>query len=217
MNVIKHTKYIWELEDFVPHSEIDYFLGMFEFYNPDLKEQFRNTSRENDTYIATDHPEMDEMAWKWVNRANQYYVRENRFIYYNWEKDQMVSGNSDDDSTVWRGQNVIRIYNESDSYDWHGDQSPANHAEFSYIIYLNDDFDGGDTRFMNDKLSVTPKKGTVLCFPVDHYHIHKGVKVTGGVKKILWNCVYRHEIQMMAKQPFLTAVDVPRSSKRCIW
>jgi hypothetical protein len=143
-------------------------------------------------------------------------VKENQFIFYNWEKDPMLaSGNSK--TQVWKGKNIIRMYNESDSYEWHGDQSPNDHAEFSYIIYLNDDFDGGETRFMNDKLTVTPKKGTVLCFPVDHYHIHKGVKVSGGHKKILWNCVYRHEIEMIAKQSYLTAINAPRSSKRTIW
>ena len=90
-------------------------------------------------------------------------------------------------------------------------------SRYASFLYLNDDFDGGDTRFMNDKLTVTPKKGTVLCFPVDHYHIHKGVKVSGGHKKILWNCVYRHEIEVIAKQSYLTAINAPRSSKRTIW
>ena len=216
MNVVKHTKYIWELEDFISEGEIEYLLGMFNFYNPTIVESFRNKDRENDTYIITDHPDLDAMAWKWVNAANEYYVKENQFIFYNWQKDLMFAP-SDSNTTTWRGQNIIRMYNESDSYEWHGDQSPTNHAEFSYIIYLNDDFDGGATRFMNDKLTITPKKGTVLCFPVDHYHIHKGVKVSGGHKKILWNCVYRHEIEMIAKQPYLTAINVPRSSKRCIW
>lgn len=216
MNVVKHTKYIWELEDFISEGEIEYLLGMFNFYNPTIVESFRNKDRENDTYIITDYPDVDAMAWKWVNAANEYYVKENQFIFYNWEKDPLFAP-SDSNTIVWRGQNIIRMYNESDSYEWHGDQSPSNHAEFSYIIYLNDDFDGGDTRFMNDKLTITPKKGTVLCFPVDHYHIHKGVKVSGGNKKILWNCVYRHEIEMVAKQSYLTAINAPRSSKRTIW
>ena len=40
MNVTKHTKYVWELENFIPDKEIDYFLGMFDFYNPNLQEDF---------------------------------------------------------------------------------------------------------------------------------------------------------------------------------
>jgi hypothetical protein len=217
MKVIKHSKYIWELEDFVPHSEIDYFLGMFDFYNPDLKEDFRNDLRQNDTYIATDYDDLDAMAWKWINAANKYYVDKNQWIYYNWHTEKLVNKNPNEPSMEWKGQNVIRIYNENDNYKWHGDHSPHNHSEFSYIVYLNDDFDGGRTLFLNEKIGVKPKKGTVLCFPVDHYHIHKGTKVTSGTKKILWNCVFRHEIQMTAKQSYLTATNIPRSSKRCIW
>ena len=213
MNVVKHTKYIWELENFVPDDEIDHFLGMFQFYDPSIIETFRNENRKNDTYVINDHPDLDSIGWKWVNAANEYYVKENQFIFYNWKKESFFTPGG----KLWKGENIIRMYNENDSYEWHGDQAPFNHAEFSYIIYLNDDFNGGETRFMNDKLTVTPKKGTVLCFPVDHYHIHKGVKVSGGHKKILWNCVYRHEIEMIAKPPYLTAINAPRSSKRCIW
>ena len=215
MNVIKHTKYIWELEDFIPTEEIDYFLDMFAFYNPVLQTEFRSKERNNDTYEATDHPDLDNLAWKWINTANKYYVSNNDFIYYQWNKEPFFL--SDPKTGVaWRGKNIIRMYNDDDSYNWHSDHSQSDHAEFSYIIYLNDDFDGGETRFMNDKLTVSPKKGTVLCFPVDHYHIHKGMKVT-GYKKILWNCVYRHEIQVVASQPYLTATNAPRTSKRCIW
>jgi hypothetical protein len=213
MNVVKHTKYIWELEDFIPEDEIEYLLGMFQFYDPPILETFRNENRKNDTYIIDDYPDLDAMAWKWVNTANEYYVKENQFIFYNWQKESLFIP----EAALWEGKNIIRMYNENDSYQWHGDQAPLNHAEFSYIIYLNDDFNGGETRFMNDKLTVRPKKGTVLCFPVDHYHIHKGAKLSGGIKKILWNCVYRHEIKMVTKQPYLTAINVPRSSKRCIW
>ena len=216
MNVVKHTKYIWELEDFISEGEIEYFLGMFNFYNPSVIETFRSRGRNNDTYVINDHPDLDSIGWKWINNANEYYIRENPLIFYEWDKHHLLSS-SNSKTQVWKGKNIIRMYNESDSYEWHGDQSPVNHAEFSYIIYLNDDFDGGQTRFLNDKLTVTPKKGTVLCFPVDHYHIHKGVKVSGGHKKILWNCVYRHEITTVGRAPYLTTINVPRSSKRCIW
>jgi len=217
MNVVKHTKYVWELVDFIPHNEIDYLLGMFDFHNPEVKDNFRNKNRANDTYVITDYTDIDQQAWDWVNNANRYYIKNNKWIYLNWEKTQLVEPSRDDDGTQWKGMNIVRMYNDNDSYAWHADHSPQNHAEFSYIIYLNDDFDGGETVFMNDELTVTPKKGTVLCFPVDHYHIHKGVKVTNGTKKIIWNCVFRNEIQVVAQQPYLTAVNVPRTSKACIW
>lgn len=216
MNVIEHTKYVWELQDFIPDKEIEYFLSLFEFYNPSVSEDFRNEARQNDSYVIDKYEELDSFAWKWINNANKYYVKENPWIYYKWDSEKLVS-DQHLDVLNWQGKNIIRVYNKSDNYHWHGDQSPSNHAEFSYIVYLNDDFEGGRTLFLNDKIGVSPKKGSVLCFPVDHYHIHKGTTVSSGVKKILWNCVYRHEILMSTSQSYLAMTNVPRSSKRCIW
>lgn len=75
-------------------------------------------------------------------------------------------------------------------YQWHSDRIEERPSELSYIIYLNDEFEGGKTCFFNDKLGVTPRKGSVLCFPVDDYHIHKSMKITSGTKQILWNCLW---------------------------
>ena len=216
MNVVKHTKYIWELEDFIPHNEIDYFLDMFDFHNPKLHSDFRNKGRNNDTYVLDDYPDIDSQAWKWVNAANEYYIKNNQWIYYNWDKTELIRSSRAGD-TVWKGRNIVRMYNENDSYEWHSDHSLVKHFEFSIVTYLNDDFDGGETKFMNDKIMVSPKKGSVVFFPVDHYHIHKSVKVSSGVKKILWNCIYRNQIRVMSQQPYLTAVNAPRTSKACIW
>ena len=212
MNVIKHTKYIWELENFISDEDIDHFLGMVDFFNPVAKHNFRTEVRANDTYDLTEVEELDNIAWDWIRKASQYYVTENDFCFYKWDKLQLFS-----DSAVWSGQNILRQYNENDFYEWHGDQSPSNLSEFSFIIYLNDDFDGGDTKFMNDKIRVSPKKGSVLCFPVDHYHIHKGMKVSNGLKRIIWNCVYRDKITVQSSPPYATLTNVPRSTPRCIW
>jgi hypothetical protein len=218
MNVIKHTKYIWEVEDFISHAEIDNFLGMFEFYNPDLLAGFRDKlNRNNDTYVCTEHPELDNTAWEWINKANQFYVTENKWIFHKWEKDKLFMDKGKDWGCEWDGQNVVRMYNENDSYEWHCDQLSTSIAEFSYILYLNDDFEGGKTRFLHDKLTVTPKKGNLLCFPVDHYHIHKGTQVTSGTKKILWNCVLRTELKIKSDETYIKLSRIPRSSKRHIW
>jgi len=49
------------------------------------------------------------------------------------------------------------------------------------MIYLNDDFKGGETKF-ND-LIVAPKKGTALIFY--HYLEHEGSEVIEGTKYVL--------------------------------
>ncbi|MDF1697684.1 MAG: 2OG-Fe(II) oxygenase [Saprospiraceae bacterium] len=73
-------------------------------------------------------------------------------------------------------------YTVGQSFKRHRDQSYIrNEKECSYytfMIYLNDDYEGGATSFYN--LSIQPKKGMALIFyhPLDHEggKIHKGVK-----------------------------------------
>lgn len=49
------------------------------------------------------------------------------------------------------------------------------------IVFLNDDFQGGGTRF--ETATVTPRAGQALVFP--HELLHEGLPVTRGVKTIL--------------------------------
>ena len=84
---------------------------------------------------------------------------------------------------------VYRFYDEGDCYDWHVDEAPDVHFALSVIMYLNDDFEGGSTLFLEDRVKVDPKKGSVLVFPCDFRTIHKGTKVKSGTKKIIWTCL----------------------------
>ena len=60
----------------------------------------------------------------------------------------------------------------------------------TFLIYLNDDFEGGRTKFdlgRAGSLSVTPKKGAVLCFFHGHHPLsplHEGEVVTAGAKYV---------------------------------
>lgn len=51
----------------------------------------------------------------------------------------------------------------------------------TFMVYLSDDFDGGETEF--ETLKISPKKGMALCFV--HELKHKGCKTTNGVKYVL--------------------------------
>jgi prolyl 4-hydroxylase len=76
-------------------------------------------------------------------------------------------------------------YQPGQQFRKHRDQSYIrNSQEASYytlMIYLNDDFKGGETTF-ND-LIVSPKKGTALIFY--HYLEHAGTEVIEGTKYVL--------------------------------
>ncbi|CAM1372070.1 2OG-Fe(II) oxygenase [Tenacibaculum xiamenense] len=53
---------------------------------------------------------------------------------------------------------------------------------FSFLIYLNDNFDGGNTKFRKFG-SVTPKKG--MAFVFKHRLRHEGEEILSGVKYVL--------------------------------
>ena len=67
----------------------------------------------------------------------------------------------------------------------------GRHSWLTFLIYLTDDFEGGETEFAPQHrrggVSVAPRRGSVLCFP-HGYHplspLHRGAIVSRGVKYV---------------------------------
>ena len=76
-------------------------------------------------------------------------------------------------------------YGHKQRFKKHRDGSfERNETEFSaytFMIYLNDDFSGGETAF--NELTVEPKKGTALIFR--HELKHEGKPIIDGIKYVL--------------------------------
>ena len=170
-------------------KEINLFDKEFSEHNPPVLKEARIKNRDNNSILITElarrNPNiqiLDKLCWLWVERAQKQYM-ENQFLFYGYPRSYLKH-------RPWRGDNIMRIYDVNDSYQWHIDHVFDRGADISYLFYINDDFKGGKTCFFNDRIGITPKKGSALCFPVDHYHIHKSLKITEGHKKVIWNCVY---------------------------
>lgn len=70
---------------------------------------------------------------------------------------------------------------------WHfesGDRTTCNRL-FAWILYLNDVEDGGETEFLYMHKRIKPKKGTLLIFPANFTHTHRGNPPLLGTKYIL--------------------------------
>ncbi len=59
------------------------------------------------------------------------------------------------------------------------------HRLFAFMTYLNDDFEGGETSFIHQKLKVKPEKGKTLIWPAEWTHAHAGEVVNSGAKYIV--------------------------------
>ncbi len=76
-------------------------------------------------------------------------------------------------------------YEAGQAFRWHYDgafmRGPGEVSRLTFLVYLNDGFEGGETEF-EDAL-ITPQKGTALLF--SHAVRHQGAPVKHGVKYAL--------------------------------
>lgn len=64
-----------------------------------------------------------------------------------------------------------------------GGQGIAPWRIYSSVIYLNDEFDGGQTYFENLGIEIEPVPGTLSIFSCGPDHMHGVRKIYGGVRK----------------------------------
>jgi len=76
-------------------------------------------------------------------------------------------------------------YRPGERFAWHSDapfrRSNGEVSQLSFIMYLNDDYTGGETAVM--KSVITPKRGMALVFL--HELLHEGRPVSAGTKYVM--------------------------------
>ena len=193
MKLVKHNNFIYEYQNFVDDELCDSFIEMIEHEKEDVisnkKCSIKNKTRNNVAFNITELSEqyklikiVDMEASRIISKSISKYVDDNILV----RKYSDFAKNSNFDMEL-----IYRFYDKDDYYNWHVDSTKKGHFVLSVIIYLNDDFEGGSTIFLEDKVKVNPKKGSVLIFPCDYRTIHKGTKVKSGTKKIIWTCLNR--------------------------
>lgn len=95
-------------------------------------------------------------------------------------------------SSVFAGESLtILRYRVNQQFRLHSDILPSssNQRAKTVIIYLNDDFTGGETVFPNIGISISPKTGDAIIFSnlspdgrTDRYSNHAGLPVLNGSK-----------------------------------
>ena len=60
----------------------------------------------------------------------------------------------------------------------------VSRRQFVVQVYLNDDFDGGETEFLYQQRIEEVGAGDVLIFPASFTHTHRGNPPLGGTKYI---------------------------------
>lgn len=73
-----------------------------------------------------------------------------------------------DGESIWIKEDGTKIWRKSVDRD------------ISIVLYLNDDFEGGEFVFPDLDIKVSPKPGLLLCFPSSHHYRHGVLPVTKG-------------------------------------
>jgi hypothetical protein len=67
----------------------------------------------------------------------------------------------------------------------HGNGGEESRRVLTYLIYLNDIEDGGETELLHQSVRVKPKTGRILIFPTGFPYVHRGNPPLKGNKYIL--------------------------------
>jgi Rps23 Pro-64 3,4-dihydroxylase Tpa1-like proline 4-hydroxylase len=74
-------------------------------------------------------------------------------------------------------------YNKGDFYKLHVDGAAyTSSRKISGLLYLNDDYDGGELFFPRQNYKYKPKTGSVLMFPSIYTHPHESLEILNGTK-----------------------------------
>lgn len=135
----------------------------------------RKDVRNNDR-LMVDDPEL----------AEELYERAKPFLPEEWFGWHPVGFN--ERFRYYRYAPGQRFHRHSDGYFG---RSNGERSQFTFMIYLNEDFEGGKTTFLENAdpvtgkppLVVVPKTGCALVF--FHHQLHEGGEVTRGHKYVL--------------------------------
>jgi len=70
---------------------------------------------------------------------------------------------------------------------WHSETTNRDSANrlLTWTVYLNDDFEAGETEFLYQQYRYKPSKGDCIIFPAAYTHTHRGNPPIGGDKYII--------------------------------
>ena len=201
MKVIKHTPFVWQYYDVFEDGVVDWIDSECREYmhdHVDVPTRPQTFSVKNDSYnlttISRIHPnlvarkklyDVDQKINTLYNEIQSHYIQNNPLFQYTVKAARIVAFNS---------EYHYRHYDVGEEYKWHCDFHYSKRFVLSGLVYLNDDFEGGGTRFLMDKLTCQPKKNSMLVFPCGPYFIHRSVPIKNGEKSVIWACFDRiHE------------------------
>ena len=79
--------------------------------------------------------------------------------------------------------NFVKYEGEGTHFNIHADHGPAYNCTVSAVMYINDDYEGGEIRFPRlDGYTHKPKVGDIAIFPSNYIYEHASLPMQSGTK-----------------------------------
>lgn len=108
------------------------------------------------------------------------------------------------DENVGQGWLLIREYNVGSKMSAHNDRYSYVKKDgnpvipsLTAILYINDNYAGGEINFIHDNLQIKPKAGSMVVFPSDKQH--EVLEITSGDRYMTQTYVYEHPVSYYDK------------------
>jgi hypothetical protein len=85
--------------------------------------------------------------------------------------------------TYYEAFNFVKYEGEGSHFNIHADHGPAYNCTVSAVIYINDDYEGGELKFPRmDNLTYKPRVGDIVLCPSNYIYEHASLPIKSGTK-----------------------------------
>jgi hypothetical protein len=85
--------------------------------------------------------------------------------------------------TYYEAFNFVKYEGEGSHFNIHADHGPAYNCTVSAVIYINDDYEGGELKFPRmDNLIYKPRVGDIVLCPSNYIYEHASLPIKSGTK-----------------------------------
>jgi hypothetical protein len=85
--------------------------------------------------------------------------------------------------TYYEAFNFVKYEGQGSHFNIHADHGPKYNCTVSAVIYINDDYQGGELKFPRmDNLTYKPKVGDIVLCPSNYIYEHASLPIESGTK-----------------------------------
>lgn len=172
MNFFHHTSTIWTIENFLSKKACEDLI----FFSEMRGFQEAEVSLKSGAKMMKNIRNNERLLYQDESLAQKYWILLKPFCPEKIEQNKAIGLNE---------QFRFYKYESNQRFKRHIDgrfkRNDYEESRITFMVYLNDDFVGGETAF--DEVTIQPKTGTALCFI--HEQKHEGCPVVEGTKYVI--------------------------------